>query len=273
MGNDKKTKFNIGIFNEWQFWLIAILLCFIILAVIFSVLICFNCFQALKCDNNAKILWITFLCAIITAFASLIVGIVAFWQNTRNEYKLNKQYELNKINGVREKIYQNSIMFARNNALISALIKQAEILAYNNQKMNIDKKILTNLDMLLLDLSNLCEMQANDIYNIRYNFNKLKELHTALCGLITKLSFIVGTDYAQSEYQKLIDCNKDYINIRDLYSEVIIDIDNEIEILSNRKISYTEFCKAVHSLKNLNEKNKTIKDNISKLYKQVNLKK
>ena len=66
---------------EWQFWVIIVLSIIVGIAVIACIVLCSN-YNGSETDNSQD-LWIAFLCAIISAGASLIVGIIAFWQNKR----------------------------------------------------------------------------------------------------------------------------------------------------------------------------------------------
>lgn len=83
MEKDNKSKFSKEIFKEWQFGVVVVLVVIVVLAVLFGLLICLDCFNALKNQNTAKTLWVTFLCAVAGAGASLLVGLIAFWQNKR----------------------------------------------------------------------------------------------------------------------------------------------------------------------------------------------
>ena len=77
---------------EWQFWVIIVLSIIVGIAIIACIVLCSN-YNGSDAENR-KGLWIAFLCAIISAGASLIVGTIAFWQNKRFREESNKKDEL-----------------------------------------------------------------------------------------------------------------------------------------------------------------------------------
>lgn len=257
-----KIKRDKQIFYEWQFWLVAVLCFAIFVSVIFCILICLNVFDGLEPDD--KTAWITFLCSVATLGASLVVGIIAFWQNSRNEQRLFRQAELDKLKATKDKLYQNYIVFSQNDTLDKLIFKLSEkaVIAGNNGEIDINK-ILDNYDITLLSYSTLCELQANDIVSIKYNIEKLSELHSLLCKTIDNLDDMFNLDTIF--LNNVIEATQNYMSVRDLYSIVIHNIDAEIIKLSDRKMSYREFWRIIEDMKDTHEQDQKIAENVMKL--------
>lgn len=125
------------------------------------------------------------------------------------------------------------------------------------------------IDYTLLNYGDFCECQANDINNARYNYERLAKIHKVYTDLILTINMVVGSHYTESEYEKLKDVLKKVYKIRDLYTELLIDIENSIQELNNIKLLNKEFEEKYAQLKDIKKIREIINQNVERYNKET----
>lgn len=218
--------------------------------------------------------WIGFL-------ATAGIGAITIYQNNRNEKKAERQSKINNLVVFKEFIYATYNGFISNRAVTLAIEQLMNIVNVESCKnLKVDDKrveeieqqneiLRRKIDFALLNYGDFCECQANDINNTRYNFERLAKIHKGYTDLILTINMVVGSDYTEVEYEKLKDVQKKVYKIRDLYTELLIDIENSIQELNNIKLSDKEFEEKCAQLKDIKRIREIIKQNVERYNKET----
>lgn len=238
-----------------------------------------NIYYACKSGSDANIFtaiggWIGFL-------ATAGVGAITLYQNRRSEIKLTRQSKIKDLESFKQFIYATYNGFISNRAVTLAIEQLMNIVNVESCKnLKVDDKrveeieqqneiLRRKIDFALLNYGDFCECQANDINNTRYNFERLAKIHKGYTDLILTINMVVGSDYTEVEYKKLKDVQKKVYKIRDLYTELLIDIENSIQELNNIKLSDKEFEEKCAQLKDIKRIREIIKQNVERYNKET----
>lgn len=254
----------------------------IIIGVVFVSIVLFalNLYFACNINDNANIFtaisgWVGFL-------ATAGVGAITIYQNIRSEIKLSRQSKIKDLESFKQFIYATYNCFVSNRAITLAIEQFMNIVnveSCKNLKVN-DKRedeieqqneiLRRKIDFVLLNFCNTCECQANDIYhNLRYKFDKLAKIHNAYTGLISTITGVIASQYTEKEFEILKDALNQFSKIRNLYTELLIDIENSIQELNNIKLSDKEFENKYTLLITIKETKDSIEQNAKKYNKET----
>ena len=210
-----------------------------------------NIYFAYKSGDCANIFtaisgWLGFL-------ATVGVGIITIYQNKRSERNLYRQNEINKLVNLRDKLYASSKSFADNDYTAEIILRTS------------DENFIKYVMNVLFTYKNLCLQQANEINTIRYNFEGLVQIYNDLLNICLGIKELLNSK-KNSFDTKIIQLNKMHHDIVDLYNDLLIDIDDAIESLSDNKKSYKNFSNKLEKLKEYN----AIRPKIEKIAENYN---
>lgn len=247
------------------------------ITILLALAVCFalNIYYACKSGSDANIFtaiggWIGFL-------ATAGVGAITIYQNKKSENKIDRQNKTEALVSFKTYIYDDYNRFVGNRSLVAALEGVMQLMTshhFDEQDKEKDDAVVfeeelarQRIDFILINYLEFCECQANDINNARFNFAKLVDIHKAILELNIIINKIIGAHYGTKECSMLETCVKIFSRIRDLYTELLIDLENMTERLNNADLSYNEFSDIFDRLKKLDDIRKKIEHNME-LYRK-----
>lgn len=211
-----------------------------------------NIYYACKSDEEANIFtaisgWVGFL-------ATAGVGGITIYQNKRSERNFFRQSEINKLINLRETIHADLKLFADNDYTAKIILKS-----------NHDDFTRLVLETLFI-YKNFCIRQANEINNIRYNFQEIPKIHELLIDICIGLNELKTLNKKEFD-DKIIQLNNKHHKIVDYFTDLLTDIDNAIEELSDKNMGYKNFLDKLDIIKNYDKIRPQIEKNTER-YKE-----